>query len=768
MTIGLAGTALILLYVFYETSFDRYHQHTDSVYRINQYSEQDGTITQHVGITMSPLVEVLWTEIPEILNATRVRVIDIKSLFQNGDRSFYQAGVAFVDSTIFDVLTIPLIEGNPNTALTLPNTIVLGEEMATKLFSDESPLGKTVTWADRTLEATAVMHDIPENSHLQLKGLISFDVAKETYPWMNNWPTSCLATFVRLSEGAALKSIESKIQSIFEQHTSPEESQYTNFYLQPLKNIHLGSSHIVFQYNYKPGNRTIVYSLIPIALFVLLLACINYTNLTTACAVKRGQEIGIRKVTGAKRKDLIIQFLTESISITMVSLVLALVVVEILLPVFRTITNRDLSWQFPINPITWIVIIGGVILAGLISGGYPAFYLSNFQPVQSIRILRWSSIHGSRLRRALVVFQFTISIALITSTLIIAGQLYYLQHKNLGFNRDKVIVVPLSGKILRSQREIIKEKILEHPSVRYVAAVSNTPGEDFPQLGASFEGMSEESEWAIAALSVDDDYMETFGAELIQGRNFSPDIATDKESAIIINQTAAAQLPWEDPIGEELHLSWLDRKGPIIGIVRDFHYRTLHHVIEPLAIVMEPFLYSKLLIRTDGTDDAGVIAAIRNTWQELAPAYPFEYSFLDADLNHLYDSEKNTATLIMIFAILAILIACLGLFGLSSFIAEQRTKEIGIRKALGATVTSIVSLISKEFILLVIISNVIAWPIAYYAMDNWLRSFAYRIDITWLTFLMGTVLAMLIAAITVAMQALKAALANPIESLRYE
>ncbi|KPL06272.1 hypothetical protein AMJ86_09050, partial [bacterium SM23_57] len=722
----------------------------------------------HVGITMSPLVEAIWTDIPDILNATRVRVIDIKSLFQNGDRSFYQAGVAFVDSTIFDVLTLPLMEGDTNTALTRPNTIVLGEEMSQKLFGDESPLGKIVTWADRLLEVTAVMYDVPENSHLQLKGLISYDVAKEIYPWMSNWPTSCLATFIRLSEDASPKSIESKIHTIFEQHTSTEEAQNHHFYLQPLKDIHLGSSHILYQYNYKPGNRVIIYALILIALFILLLACINYINLTTARAVKRSQEIGIRKVTGAKRKDLIIQFLTESMSITLISLVLALVVVELLLPIFRTITNRDLSWQFPINPFTWIAIIGGVILVGLISGSYPALYLSNFQPVQAIRTLRWSSIHGSKLRRALVVLQFTISIALITSTLIIANQLYYLQHKNLGFNRDKVIVVPMSGTTLRSQREILKEKILEHPSVRYVSAISNTPGEDFPQLGASFEGMSEDNEWAIAALSVDDDYLETLGAELIQGRNFSPDITTDKESAIIINQTAAAQLQWEDPIGKELHLSWLERKGPIIGIVRDFHYRTLHHTIEPLAIVMEPFLYSKLLIRTDGTGDAGVIAAIRNTWQELAPAYPFEYSFLDADLIHLYDSEKNTATLIMIFAVLAIMIACLGLFGLSSFIAEQRTKEIGIRKALGATVTSIVSLISREFILLVFISNIIAWPIAYYGMSNWLQGFAYRIDITWLTFLMGTALAVLIAAITVTMQALKAALANPIDSLKYE
>jgi putative ABC transport system permease protein len=769
LAVGIAGSILILIYVYYEYSFDRFNEYADHIYRINQYSLQEGVAPQYVGLTMSPLASALVQDIGEIRGITRVRIFDIKSLFRYEDRSFYISNVAFVDSTIFDIFSFPLIEGDPSSALTRPNSIVLGEEMAKKLFGEVSPLGNTVTWGNgMTLEVTGVMRKIPANSHLILNALVSFDVAERLWSWMDNWSLACLATYVRLADGASPGNFNLKVQQILENHLPSEDAEATHLYLQPLTKIHLGSPNIIYQYNHNPGNLANVRILTAIAIFILLLACINYTNLTTARTVRRSMEVGIRKVIGAKRGDLILQFLLESMTITLLATVLAMVLVELLLPVFRAIIGRDLSLEILLQPSTWIAFVGGVFFIGLISGVYPALYLSRYQPAYVFRALRWSGSHGARLRSALIVLQFTISAALIVCTLIVLKQLHFWHSMDLGFNRDRTIIVPLNSRETRSQTEILKAKLLENPSISHVSAISNIPGEAFPQMSVEYEGMSEGQEWTSAVLTVDYDYLETLGAKLIQGRNFSRVIGTDSATAFIVSETAARQLGWSDPIGKEMYLPFFERRGTVIGVIRDFHYQSLHYAIEPLLVVMEPRFYGKLLVRYDSQDVSEVLDTMQNAWEELIPIYPFEYSFMDADLDHLYSSERKTAELLMIFAGLSIFIACLGLFGLAAFVADQKTKEIGIRKTLGASVVSIVMLLTRSFALSVIMANLIAYPIAYFVMTSWLQDFAYRINPDLSSFALAAIIALCIAFITVGFQAVKAALANPVDSLRYE
>ena len=769
LAVGIAGSILILLYVYYEYSFDRFHKHADHIYRINQYSMEEGVAPHYAGLTMSPLAGVLKQEISEIQGTTRVRIFDIKSLFRYQDRSFYISNVAFVDSTVFDVFSFPLIEGDPYTALSRPNSIVLGEEMARKLFGDESPIGKAVTWGSGlTLEVTGVMRKIPANSHLILNALVSFDVAEHLWSWMDNWSLSCLATYVRFADGASPEPLRARLQGIMENHVSPEDARSVQLYLQPLTDIHLHSSNIIYQYNHNPGNITNVRILAAIAVFTLLLACINYTNLTTARIVKRSMEVGIRKVAGAKRGDLVLQFLLESMIVTLLAMVLAIVLIELLLPVFGNITARSLSLDILNEPTIWIAIVGGVLLIGLASGAYPAFYLSRYRPAYVFQSLRWSGSHGAKLRNALIVLQFAISAALIVSTLIVIKQLNFWQNMDLGFHRDQTIVVPLNNRETRSQTEIMKAKILQNPSISHVSAISNIPGEAFPQMAVAYEGMSEGEEWTSAVLTVDYDYLETLGAYLIKGRNFSHDVSTDSAAAFVISETAARQLGWSDPIGKELYLPFFERRGTVIGVINDFHYQSLHYAIEPLLVIMEPRFFGKLLVRYQDGDISNVLSTIRNTWEESVSLYPFEYSFLDADLSSLYSSEQKTALLLMSFAGLSIFIACLGLFGLAAFMADQKTKEIGIRKTLGASVMSIVMLLTRSYALWVVVANLIACPIVYYIMTRWLQNFAYRVNITAGSFLFAACLALMIALITVSFQSIRAAIANPAKALRYE
>jgi putative ABC transport system permease protein len=453
---------------------------------------------------------------------------------------------------------------------------------------------------------------------------------------------------------------------------------------------------------------------------------------------------------------------------TLVSLILAFVIVELALPYFRTLTGRDVSFHIFTYPTTWATVLGGVLVVGLLSGLYPAILLSRFKPVNVLKSFAGMGSRRFQIRHMLILVQFTISIALITSTLIVVKQLRYTATKNLGFDRHQVVVVPLNNRSIRSQSSVLKEKLLAHPAILSASAISNIPGEEFPQMNIEFEGMSGEEGTVVAVLSVDYDYLDVLKAEMVQGRSFSRDIATDEKTAFIVNQTIVEKLGWDDPIGKKLSLPWYERKGSVIGVIHDFHNRTLHYAIEPVAIVMEPVHYSKLLVRIDSRDIQGALTAMNAAWEELSPLYPFEYSFLDSDLNNMYRSESNTAKLLILFSALAIFIACLGLFGLATFIAEQRTKEVGIRKTLGASVPSIVVLLTRDLTLWVIISNIIACPIAYYTMSRWLNGFVFRTNIGWSIFILAAILTLIIAIATISIQAFKAALTNPVNTLRYE
>ena len=759
LAVGMACCILILLWVQDELSFDRFHENADGIYRVLQ----DINFADHSttwAITQGPLGPSLKEDFPEIINATRITGRGLRLTYN--DKS-YDEGVSMADGSIFEMFTFPLVKGDPATALSDPFSIVLTEEMAAKYFGDEDPIGKTIKANNQwDFQVTGVMKNVPSNSHLEFDFLIPFIFGRELNYTVDRWGNSQFRTYVQLAKGVPAQEVIQKISGyLFEKPTIEKDARLN---LQPLTRIHLYSN---YEYDSAHGDITYVTLFSLIAFFILLIACINFMNLATARSGNRAKEIGMRKVSGANKADIIRQFYGESTLLAFISLLLAVVLVWLLLPVFNNLAAKELSLDITGNLSILLGLLCIAILTGIISGSYPAFFLSAFQPVMVLKGLRLSSSKGSLFRKTLVVFQFSLTILLIICTIGVYDQLNYMRNRKLGYDKEHMIYFGMRGD-MREKFDTVKNELLQNPNILGVTAASNVPtyGYYFSNSLWRWEGQNPDEETLMRAVLIDFDYFKTFGMEITEGRSFSKEFPTDATEAIMVNEEAVKAMGMESPIGKRLSLQ--DENFKIIGVVKNYHFRSLQQEIEPLILVYYPSYCRVLFARLKSDQIPQTIGYIENAWKKFAPGYPFNYRFLDEALDRLYRSEQRIGTLFRYFSILAILISCLGLLGLASFMAEQRTKEIGIRKVLGATASNIVALLSKEFTKWVIVANIFAWPIAYFALSKWLQSYAYKTNIALWSFVLSGALALLIALATVSYQSIKAALANPADSLRYE
>ena len=759
LAVGMACCILILFWVQDELSYDRFHENADDIYRVIQdinFADHSTTWT----ITQGPLGPSLKEDYPEIINAVRITGRGLRLTY---NEKSYDEGVGMADGSIFEMFTFPLVKGDPATALSDPFSIVLTEEMAEKYFGDEDPIGKTIR-ADNQwdFQVTGVMKNVPSNSHLQFDFLIPFIFGRELNYTVDRWGNSQFRTYVQIQTGVPVQEVIQKISGhLFEKPTIEKDARLN---LQPLTRIHLYSN---YEFDSAHGDITYVTLFSIVAFFILLIACINFMNLATARSGNRAKEVGMRKVAGAHKIDIIKQFYGESILLAFIALLFAVIFVWLLLPAFNNLAAKELSMNITGNLSILLGLLCIAIITGIISGSYPALFLSTFQPVMVLKGLRLSGSKGSLFRKILVVFQFSLTILLIICTTGVYNQINYMQNKKLGYNKEHMIYFGMRGD-MREKFDSVKNELLQNPNILGVTASSNVPtyGYTFSNSLWRWEGQSPDEEILMRAVFIDVDYFKTFGMEIAEGRSFSKEFPTDATEAIMVNEEAAKVMGMESPIGKRLSIG--DNNFKIIGVVKNYHFRSLQQEIEPLILLYFPQRCRVLFARLKSDNIPQTIGYIENLWKKFAPGLPFNYRFLDEALDRLYRSEQRIGTLFRYFSILAILISCLGLLGLASFMAEQRTKEIGIRKVLGATASNIVALLSKEFFKWVIVANFIAWPIAYFALNKWLQSYAYKINVALWSFILSGALALVIALATVSYQSIKAALANPVDSLRYE
>jgi len=763
LAIGIACAALILLYVRHELSYDRYHAKKDRIYRL--VSKVQGASYEAVAKVPGPWSIAAKKDFPEIEQIARF-VFFNEILVSRGEKRFYESNGLFADSTVFEVFSFALLQGNPETALTQPNTIVMTEAFAQKYFGSENALGQTLTFDNQNqYQVTGVMANVPANSHFTFDFLVS--MASYTNPRRDNWQWLQFYSYVLLKEGASPQTVAAKFPALLRQNVEANIAADYTPYLQPLTDIHL-RSHL-FREMQVNSDIAYIYIFSAVAGFILLIACINFMNLTTARAATRAKEVGVRKVTGADRRQLVKQFLGESILISGLALLLALVCIDALLPVFNTLTSRQLTVDYFQDYFLVIGLLGLTLLVGMLAGSYPAFVLSSFMPVN---VLKGKLPGSSRtwLRKGLVVVQFAISAFLIIATGIVYNQLEYMQNKKLGFNEEQLVTIPIRDTAMRQKYEVVKQALAQHPNVVSVAASANLPGGGDYGIPYEPEGIPEDRIPPMRILVVDHDFIQTFQMAMAAGRSFSREYPTDATGAFMINEEAAKQLGWSDLSGKMIAMRNIQRaKAPVIGVLKDFHFRSMREKIGPIMFFIQtPDWFNVFTVRLRPQNISETLAFLERKWAEFDPNHPFAYTFFDESFAQLHQAEQRMGTLLRYVSILAILIACLGLFGLATFTAEQRTKEIGVRKVLGASVGSVTLLLSRDFTKLVLIGFIVAAPLAYYAMNRWLQEFAYRTEIGAGVFLLSGLLALFIAWFTVSYQSIKAALANPVESLRYE
>ncbi len=777
LAIGMACCIAISLLVYRDLSFDSFHEKGDKIYRLNTEMSLPGNAPQNIALCMSPSGPAMLDEFPEVIGYTRFWKSgpeEEKFHARYKDRKITIAQSIYTDPSIFNVFSFQLSAGDPATALEEPYSVVLTKESAQRIFGDENPLGKVIQRNGKDdFKVTGVLKNVPATSHIHFDMLISIITSEEAT--RNAWGNTFAYTYLLLEKGADVKALEGKFGQFLQKYMA-KFSEYFVMYLQPLREIHLHSSNIEYDLNWKKTDVTYVYIFSAIALLILLIACINFMNLSTARSANRAREVGIRKVLGAGRLQLIGQFLCESVFLVFCSVVLATALIELLQPVLNDLFENAFDFNYFNSWLLPLALVGVALLTGVLAGSYPAFFLSAFKPVAVLKGISSSGGKGSALRKALVVGQFAVSIILIICTIFVGRQLSYMQNKSLGFNKDQVISVSLNSVPENNASghkfiEPLKNEWLQHSSVTGVAASGSRLGNVLGIEGISFEGNNPDELATATMMEVDYDYISFYGLELVAGRDFSQEFATDylpgNSGAYIINEALQKKLGWDSALGKKFGTN-PENLGTVIGVVKDFHFNSLHHKIEPLFFSIRPGRIANLSVRIKPENMDATLGSLRKTWAAHVPGQPFEYSFLDDDFARLYKNEKLVAKIFGAFSLLAVFVSCLGLFGLISYSAEQRTKEIGIRKVLGASVSNIVLLLSKEFLMLLGIAIVIACPVAWYAMDRWLQNFAYRVELGPETFVLGGVIALVITVLTVSYQAIKAAYANPVEALRYE
>ena len=775
LAIGMACCAMILLFVRDELQYDRYHENADRIYRINEIVGEEGR-GERSASNPFPVGPTLLFDYPEYVEAS-VRFFNFQAptlAVSAGDRKFNEKRLFFVDSTLFEVFSYSLLQGDPSTALAQPNSVVLTRDMARKYFDDENPIGNVLTFEGKhDLQVTGILADLPPQSHFQFDFLVSFSSLHGIYDGIvpNGWYWNPCWTYVLLRDGVDAAALEAEMPAFIQKYFPQVIKHETTLLLQPLTDIHLRSR---LDFEIEPnGDVAYVYIFSGIALFILLIACINYMNLATARSANRSREIGVRKVLGAHRSQLIRQFLAESLLMSFLSVLIAIGLMELLLPLFNSYAGKTLALNLltDLPAMAGFFLIGAIV--GVVSGVYPALFLSSFQPVRVLK--KWTRTnpkHGG-LRQVLVVAQFAISIVLIIGTVVATDQLSYMQQANLGFEKEQVVMVPMARTPVIARYEAFKSVLQQGPGIVSVTATEDVLGVAYQTATYVPQGFPEPRQFA--RLNVCENFTKTFGIEMAAGRDYSDLIPTDKVESVVINEAMVRYVGWSSPegaIGKTMNGGTPPVK--IIGVVKDFHFASLHQPVAPFVLELpnnpggHAFFIKYLAVRIRPNTVAETLAFLERTWNEFAPERPFEYFFLDQNLDRLYRAEEALGNVATAFSVLAIFIACLGLFGLAAFMSEQRTKEIGIRKVMGASVASVVGLLSREFLKLVLLANLLAWPLGYFGMNAWLQDFAYRIDLRPMTFILAGGVALLVALLTVSYQAIRAARSNPVEALQYE
>ncbi|MGD2090646.1 MAG: ABC transporter permease [Candidatus Aminicenantes bacterium] len=782
LAIGMACCILMVVYISFELSFDRYHENADRIYRLCRHANIGGTDIISGG-SNATAAAALRDSFPEVVNAVRFGSTN-QPVVKYQDKQFFESRLFYADDTVFDIFSWQMIKGNPGTALKAPYSIVLTEDIAKKYFGDKEALGKILKFNNKeNYTVTGVIKNIPVNSHFLFNGLLSFKTlyarGKTVSHLLTDWLSYNYFTYVLLQKGVNYRDLEKKFPAFLEKHAGDQiraKSSTLEYFLHPLKKMHL------YNIGGQRGDGPILYIYIftAIAVFVLLIACVNFMNLSTARASNRVLEVGIRKVVGANRRKLIWQFLMDALVFSSLSIVLALLLVEITLPLMGSLVGRPLNLN--INEIPWFIpgILGMVLFTGLLAGSYPAFFLTAFQPIKVLKGDLRSGASNSRLRGILVVAQFAICIILIIAIELIISQLNYMKTRDPGFDKEHVVVLPMMDDQVRKKLPMIKKELESYHGVLHVSAASTLPGRGSQTNDKIPEGFTQATVQLMDDINIDPDFIPTMGMKIIEGRNFSKTFGTDERNAVIINETAAQQYGWKEPLGKIIKsiagrnpdgsINWVAKK--VIGVVKDVHIAPITNVILPLYIGNTPEHrynpYRVLAVRIKAGDIAGTMDFLKRKWEAMVPHMPFDSFFLDASFNRQFRDIERSMDILSYFTFLAIFIACLGLLGLASFTAEKRTKEIGIRKVLGATVSNITLLLTKEFTKLLLLANVIAWPIAYLIMNNWMRNFPYRTSIGVQAFFLAGAMALVIALATVSYQSIKAAVTRPIDALRYE
>jgi putative ABC transport system permease protein len=780
LAIGLATCLLILIYVIDELSYDRYNKKADRTYRVDGDINFGGTHWV-LAVAPDPLGPTLKKDFPQVEQYVRFRNYG-GLLVKKDNQNVQEDRVIYVDSTLFDVFSLPVISGDTRTALNDPSSIVITERMAKKYFNSVDVVGKTLVISDTTnYKVSAVIKNVPVQSHFNFDFFVPLHTEESR---QGNWLSNNFNTYVVLKPGADPKKLEKQLEIVINKYIFPQAEQLfhataeefkktgtrVSYNLMPLTQIHLHSSKTAeLGAN---GSVQYVYIFSAIAAFILLIACVNFMNLATARSSNRSKEVGVRKVLGSGRANLIRQFLMESMLISFISMALAVGIAELLLPYFNEVSGKQI--ELGLLSRLWLVpaLILLILFVGLLAGSYPAFYLSAFQPITVLKGTLAGGFKRSWLRNSLVVFQFAISIFLIVGTVVIYSQLMFIRNRKLGFDREHVLVIQ-NCYPLGNQAKTFRNELLNIPGVESATMTGFLPTADSRNDSPLFPDATLDQKRAVSMQNwyVDENYIPTLKMQVIKGRNFSAEMKTDS-SALLINEAAAKLLPFDDPVNKPLYyLTDLQTRQTktyhVIGVIRNFNFNSLREQVSPMALFYAEER-GKIAVRFKSAHIASLISTIETKWRTLAPNQPFSYSFMDEDFNNIYRGEQRVGRIAVSFSALAILIACLGLFGLVTYAAEQRTKEIGIRKVLGASVSNIINMLSKDFMRLVLIAMLIAFPLGWYFMNKWLQDFAYRISIGWKVFLIAGTAAMLIAILTVSAQAIKAALASPVNNLRAE
>jgi putative ABC transport system permease protein len=779
LVIGITGCLVIALFVWDERQYDKFVTGGENVYRIYNH-RTDNVSATNVASVPPMFATYIKNNYPEVESAMRIIMLSGKNLVEVGEKQAYEEKGLLTDGSFFEIFPLKMLKGEYKGVLDHPDAVILTEHFAKKYFRDQDPVGKTIKIDKTDFIVRGVLEKIPEHFHLDINYLGSYSSLNLAETRMQSWSWQQFYTYVRLKPGSDAKALEAKFQAGVKKESAQilkdGGSAYTP-YLQPLKDVHLESAN--FEYDLaKGGNGSYLKGLTIIALFVLVIACFNFINLATARSLRRAKEIGVRKVVGALRTQLLVQFTGETIFLSIVAMLIAAVLTILIIPSLNSFTGKSISQWIFLNPMVLIALLVAAVVVGILAGIYPAAVLSGFQPIRVLKGLKATTgTGGAWLRQGLVIIQFALSTLLIISTMMVYRQINYLNNKDLGFSKDQIIHFTIQGGVANNI-EGFKNELKRSHQVSSVTSGYGLPGDIFAGDQIIVPGKDGEKKFPTNLFIADHDYIKTLSLHLIAGRDFSKEITTDVDEAFIINETGVKELGFGTPqaaIGQRLHWNKWDgdsvnpvKKGRVIGVVKDFHYKSLHEKISISVLQIYPPIFYKIAVKTKTADLNNTLGYIEGVWKKYAPEYPLDYKFLDENFAEMYKNEARLGRLLLIFTVMAIVVGCMGLLGLATFSAEQRKREISIRKVLGASVMNIVALLSGNFLKPVFVASLIAFPLAWWAMSKWLEDYSYRVNISWWVFGITVLVALIIALITVSFQSIRAASSNPVKSLRSE